>query len=118
MGAFHGALQLGVQDWTSPAPWHDRAALEAYMPKHVEYIRSIVPKENLLEFHPRDGWEPLCKFIGKDVPKGDFPYVNKGNWTRNYVIFGLSLKVFKISLPYIIASLAIYWGWKWKGQKY
>jgi len=114
MGAFHDTLQLGVQDWTSPAPWNDRPALEAYMPKHVEYIRSIVPKENLLEFHPRDGWEPLCKFIGKEVPEGAFPYVNKGNWTRNYVIFGLSFKVFKISLPYIIAGLAIYWGWKWK----
>ncbi len=35
-----------------------------------------------LEFNVRDGWEPLCKFLGKDVPKDaegkpkPFPQVN------------------------------------------
>jgi hypothetical protein len=35
-----------------------------------------VPKEKLLEFEPKDGWEPLCKFLGKDVPAGSYPRVN------------------------------------------
>jgi hypothetical protein len=35
-----------------------------------------VPKEKLLEFEPKDGWKPLCKFLGKDVPAGSCPRVN------------------------------------------
>lgn len=31
-------------------------------------IREMVPKERLLEFQLKDGWEPLCKFLGKPVP--------------------------------------------------
>lgn len=31
-------------------------------------IKEMVPKERLLEFNLKDGWEPLCKFLGKPVP--------------------------------------------------
>eukprot|EP00408_Alexandrium_pacificum_P054307 CAMPEP_0171249254 /NCGR_PEP_ID=MMETSP0790-20130122/49444_1 /TAXON_ID=2925 /ORGANISM="Alexandrium catenella, Strain OF101" /LENGTH=174 /DNA_ID=CAMNT_0011716745 /DNA_START=60 /DNA_END=581 /DNA_ORIENTATION=+ len=33
-----------------------------------EEVRSSVPKEQLLEFSPDMGWEPLCKFLGLPVP--------------------------------------------------
>jgi hypothetical protein len=32
----------------------------------------------LLVFQPGDGWEPLCKFLGKDVP--DVPYPREDSW--------------------------------------
>jgi len=88
-------------DWTRPHAWTDREALAEYMPKHVEYIRSLVPPENLLEFHPRDGWEPLCKFIGKDVPDEPFPHVNKGNSTVHLVAAALTIRSLRIVLPYV-----------------
>jgi len=114
MGTFHDTLQLAVADWTKPAPWHDRRALAEYMPKHIEYIRSLVPPENLLEFHPRDGWDPLCKFLGKEVPENtDFPYVNKGRWARNYVAVGVVLKCIKISSPYVFSAIALFVAWNW-----
>jgi len=31
-----------------------------------------VPKENLLAFNVRQGWEFLCKFLGKAVQQGWF----------------------------------------------
>lgn len=31
-------------------------------------VREMVPKERLLEFQLKDGWEPLCKFLSKPVP--------------------------------------------------
>lgn len=34
-------------------------------------IRELVPKERLLEFNLKDGWEPLCKFLEKPVPVSD-----------------------------------------------
>ena len=33
-------------------------------------IREMVPKERLLDFDLKKGWEPLCDFLGKPVPVG------------------------------------------------
>ena len=37
----------------------------------------MVPKENLLVWNVKDGWEPLCNFLGKPVPEGPLPHDNK-----------------------------------------
>jgi hypothetical protein len=39
-------------------------------------IKGLVPKERLLEWDVIDGWEPLCKFLGKEIPKETFPRTN------------------------------------------
>lgn len=44
--------------------------------RHNESIRSLVPNERLLEFNVKKGWEPLCRFLGKTIPKEPFPMVN------------------------------------------
>lgn len=41
-------------------------------------IRGLVPKERLLEYHIREGWEPLCMWLGKDIPKKEMPNWNVG----------------------------------------
>ena len=38
----------------------------------------VVPKAQLLQYHPSDGWEKLCNFLGTPVPDTPFPHVNKG----------------------------------------
>ncbi|KAF7304529.1 hypothetical protein HMN09_00855500 [Mycena chlorophos] len=43
---------------------------------HYERIRALVPKERLLEYEVSQGWEPLCEFLGRGVPKEAFPRVN------------------------------------------
>jgi hypothetical protein len=43
---------------------------------HCNMIRGLVPKERLLEWNIGDGWEPLCQFLGKPVPKVEFPHTN------------------------------------------
>lgn len=45
--------------------------------RHYEEVRSLVPKERLLEYRVQDGWEPLCEFLGEPIPKDcSFPNVN------------------------------------------
>ena len=44
--------------------------------EHYAWMRANVPKERLLEYKLGDGWEPLAKFLGKDVPAVEFPRVN------------------------------------------
>ena len=39
-------------------------------------IRGLVPKDRLLEWTLGDGWEPICNFLSKEVPKEPFPRTN------------------------------------------
>ena len=44
--------------------------------EHCDMVRGLVPKERLLEWSVQDGWEPLCQFLGKEVPDEPFPHAN------------------------------------------
>lgn len=65
--------------------WQDRAKLREHFLQRRDFIRSLVPPERFLEWKVQDGWEPLCKFLGKPVPNEPFPYVNKGDEVANHV---------------------------------
>jgi hypothetical protein len=39
-------------------------------------VMSTVPKEKMLVFDPKQGWEPLCNFLGVPVPDVPFPQSN------------------------------------------
>lgn len=55
---------------------HDRAyATEVYR-AHTSRVISTIPKERLLVFRVSDGWEPLCNFLGREIPSEVFPKTN------------------------------------------
>lgn len=35
---------------------------------HYRNVRELVPADRLLNFEVKDGWQPLCEFLGKPVP--------------------------------------------------
>lgn len=45
--------------------------------EHYGLVRRIVPKERLLEYRLGVGWEPLCEFLGKEIPDVEFPRINE-----------------------------------------
>lgn len=44
--------------------------------KHMAWLEENVSAERLVFFDVKDGWEPLCRALGKDVPDIPFPHVN------------------------------------------
>lgn len=44
--------------------------------RHNDDVRAEVPGDRLLVFEVREGWEPLCAFLGVPVPDVPFPHVN------------------------------------------
>lgn len=54
-------------------------ALLASFDSHYERVRAAVPSDRLLEFHPGMGWDPLCEFLGVEVPEVAFPHLNSGS---------------------------------------
>jgi len=44
--------------------------------QHINEVKRKVPANQLLVYDVKEGWEPLCKFLNKPVPKKPFPKVN------------------------------------------
>ncbi len=68
--------------------WHfgqdmtdERLAVEAFE-RHVATVQETVPAERLLVFDVREGWQPLCSFLGVPVPEEPFPHLNEGQSMR------------------------------------
>jgi hypothetical protein len=53
-----------------------RRARQGYR-EHYANMRALVPPERRLEYRLGDGWEPLCAFLGRPVPKEPFPHLNE-----------------------------------------
>jgi hypothetical protein len=43
---------------------------------HNAAVIAEIPPERLLVFKVSEGWAPLCRFLGVDVPSTPFPRVN------------------------------------------
>jgi len=53
-----------------------RDAAIAWFTRHNAEVRATVPAEKLLVYQVREGWGPLCGFLGAEVPPEPFPRVN------------------------------------------
>lgn len=76
----------------SARAWHDMAvrvvdrtgfplgldpdALRQRFEAHLEAVKATVPAERLLVYQVKEGWEPLCAFLGVPVPDEPFPRTN------------------------------------------
>ena len=79
----NGALISSAKEATSYATLrhfdgrlHDRAHCISVFEKHNAEVIHAIPKERLLVYDAKDGWEPLCRFLGVPVPKTPFPMTN------------------------------------------
>jgi hypothetical protein len=113
-----GKIQITVVDgWMGIKSTRDAElkAKDRYR-EHYAMVRRVTPKERLLEFKLSDGWEPLCKFLGKPVPDVPFPHLNeqacldekitllmKKGMAKLLVKFGL------VALPVLVAGCLWYW---------
>jgi len=89
--------------------------------KHNAYVISTVPKEDLLVWNLKDGWEPVCKFLGKSIPDGPIPHDNRTGDNEFIQKYAIEAKVFKeaqgYALKYFILDgikigVLCYIGWK------
>jgi hypothetical protein len=54
----------------------DRAFMVDYFRRWNEQVIADAPTEKLLVFQAKDGWEPLCRFLGVPVPREPYPRIN------------------------------------------
>ena len=70
-------VQETVWDGTMEGRFEDReAAIRIFEEQNREVIATI-PPQRLLIFDVKEGWQPLCAFLGVPVPAGEpFPHLN------------------------------------------
>jgi hypothetical protein len=44
---------------------------------HIAEVKDYVPADKLLVYDVRDGWGPICKFLGVPEPAEALPHLNK-----------------------------------------
>ena len=93
---------------------------------HNHRVKSIVPSEKLLVYNVKQGWKPLCDFLGCEVPTSAFPHENiKGeiatrmnettigrqvNWEVQRVIFVLLSLIVVITAASLVICFC-WWNW-------
>lgn len=88
---------------------------EVYVQMYEE-VRRIVPKDRLLEFRLKEGWEPMCKFLGKEIPSGPFPHINESSEfdERTELIARHAMIRGSKRLLTLFAFIAVAWVFVWK----
>lgn len=54
--------------------------------EHNAQVIAECPENKLLVFNVSEGWEPLCKFLGKPVPNEPFPHLNDTNQIKTFKV--------------------------------
>ena len=48
-------------------------AMEDNYEAQIRRVKEVVPEDRLLIWNIKEGWEPLCRFLGKPVPNIPIP---------------------------------------------
>jgi hypothetical protein len=71
-----GLANTLVWDKTFHGKFADKAYAIEVFNQHIEEVKSYVPADKLLVYQVKEGWEPLCTFLGVAVPDKPFPRLN------------------------------------------
>lgn len=55
----------------------DKEFVRSVWEKHIAEVKAHVPSDKLLVFEVKDGWKPLCEFLGVPEPPEPLPHLNK-----------------------------------------
>ena len=70
---FRDTLRRAIYGSTNPEA---TALFKVKYRQHNERVQAVIPAEKLLVFNVKQGWKPLCEFLGCDAPSVPFPRAN------------------------------------------
>ena len=72
--------------------------------RHNEEVRRRVPKERLLIYEVKEGWGPLCEFLGVEEPDKPFPRLNDAAEVQRLI---LVVRILSVAVPTALALLGV-----------
>ena len=92
-----------VWEGTFDGRFEDRDYAMKVFERYNEAVCRRVPPERLLVFNVREGWAPLCDFLGVEAPEEPFPRLNEAREMRHRLL-GL------VALSAAVPALAVLTG--------
>ena len=74
--------------------------------EHNERVQAVIPKEKLLVYNVKQGWKPLCEFLGEDEPDQEFPRENVGG-SLSHQIITEQLQEIKVNFLIVLTVLVL-----------
>jgi hypothetical protein len=81
------------------------------MEQFKKYNQSVIdkcPKDKLLVFDPKDGYEPLCKFLEVELPNEPYPWVNDTPSFKKHTKYTNMFGYFLLGITTIVISVPAY----------
>lgn len=92
--------------------FEDKAYAISVFNAHNEAVKQFVPPERLLVYDVKQGWEPLCAFLGAPVPSTPFPHANDTAAFQQMVRNsqrGVALKGVAVATAVATVAMALWW---------
>ncbi|KAL4787328.1 hypothetical protein BJX76DRAFT_354274 [Aspergillus varians] len=105
-------IRSALSIWTGGNS-HDMDSLMAGYAAHNALVRgaALVRGRRVLEFSVKEGWGPLCRFLGRDVPQREFPRVNAGMFIAGYHYLVFWRRVVEVGVPVLVVLLGCWVFW-------
>jgi hypothetical protein len=109
-----GTTHLGLSPGELTHGWRTRSdddwLVEQYE-RHNGHVMDHVPKDQLLVFNVKEGWEPLCAFLGHEIPDTAFPHSNVNTAASLLQLRGKFLMIVYGWIPTLVTlGTAVYFG--------
>jgi hypothetical protein len=74
-----GVFSIAVRAAVYGKPFYDEQSYISAYQRHIDSVLEYFDhrKSDLLIMDVKEGWNPLCDFLGKDIPELDFPHLTK-----------------------------------------
>jgi hypothetical protein len=109
---FRGAGNVNLAEeiiWqgTFDGRFEDESHATEVFERHNEEVRQRVPRERLLVYEVKEGWEPLCEFLGVEVPDEPFPRTNDAAQMRRRLRGVKAISVVVPTIPTLAAAILL-----------
>jgi hypothetical protein len=83
---------------------------------HNEHVMKAAKGRQFLEYNVKEGWGPLCKFLGVEEPQVPFPRVNDTKAWQDFTekskvqsVLELLVKAGKVGVPVVLGSITLWY---------
>jgi hypothetical protein len=89
---------------TFEGKFEDKHHAKEVFNRHNEEVRRRVPRDRLLVYEVKEGWKPLCEFLGVEEPDKPFPRLNDAAEMRRRI---LGVRALSVAMPAALALVGI-----------
>ncbi|KAK2763880.1 hypothetical protein FQN54_009498 [Arachnomyces sp. PD_36] len=77
--------------------------------RHIAWLKENVPADRLVFFDVKEGWEPLCQALGKEVPQDiPFPHVNDSEGIKRTAKYFIRQALIRwAGIAVVVAGIAV-----------